>query len=98
MQHSDPVTSAALNAVSGCTRALAGTSTTDTAFDTIDALTVGGLRSLGDRAALRERHLDPRAHLQFRPAQIAAAAVYDALALARVDASSVRWLRGLARN
>src|SRR3954462_10846708 len=98
MQNVDAVTSAALDAVGACTRALAGPSNTDAAFGAIEAMTGGGLRAFGDRAALRERHHDPRAHLQFRPTEAVAAVIYDALGLARVDTLGVRWLRGVASN
>jgi cobaltochelatase CobT len=98
MQNTDRVTSAALDAVSGCARALAESSDTDAAFGSLDAMTVGALRAFADRAALRRRLQNPAVDLQQRPADAAAAIVYDALALARLDALGVRWLQGIARN
>ena len=98
MQSSDPVTAAALDAVGGCTRALAESADTDVALATIEAGNVGSLRACGDRAALRQRHQDPAIHLRSRPADSAAATIYDALHLARLDAIGVRWLPGVARN
>src|SRR4051812_35953239 len=92
------VTSASIEAVSACTRALAASLATDGAFGATEALTVGGLRAYGDRAALRQRYHDPRVHAQHRPADAGAASIYDALSLARLDALGVRWLRGIAAN
>jgi len=92
------VTSASLDAVSACTRALAASPATDAAFTAIDAMTVGSLRAFGDRAAVRQRYHDPHVHLQHRPHDVAAAAIYDSLSQARLDALGVRWLRGIAAN
>jgi cobaltochelatase CobT len=98
MQNANGVTSAALDAVGGCTRALAGTSDTDAAFGASEAATLGGLRAFGDRIALRHRYQDPEVYLAARPADPIAAAIYDALALARLDALGVQWLPGIATN
>jgi len=89
--------SAFVDAVSACTRALAERADTDTAFATLDAMTIGSLRAFADRVALRQRFQDQAVYLQLRPAGMAAG-IYDALALARLDALGVRWLRGVARN
>ena len=93
-----PVTSAALDAVGGCTRALAGTAETDSTFGATDAATLGSLRAFGDRIAVRQRYQDARVHLAARPSEPAAAAIYDALTLARLDTLGVQWLPGIARN
>jgi cobaltochelatase CobT len=95
---SAPVTSAALDAVGGCTRALAGTTETDSAFGATDAATLGSLRAFGDRIAVRQRYQDAGVHLASRPSQPVAAAIYDALTLARLDTLGVQWLPGIARN
>jgi cobaltochelatase CobT len=98
VQRSDPITATSLDAVSGCTRALAESADTDVAFASIEGGNVGSLRALGDRAALRQRHQDPALYRQFRPVDAAAATIYDALHLARLDAIGVHWLPGVACN
>jgi cobaltochelatase CobT len=98
MQNANAVTSSALDAVGGCTRALAGTSETDAAFGANEAATVGALRAFGDRIALRQCYQDPQVHLSARPSDPIAAVIYDALALARLDALGVQWLPGIATN
>src|SRR6187402_1700068 len=90
--------SALLDAVGGCTRALAGTADTDAAFGASEAATLGSLRAFGDRIAVRQRYQDPQVHLGGRPSEPIAAAIYDALALARLDALGVQWLPGIANN
>jgi cobaltochelatase CobT len=98
MRNDDPVTSASIDAVGGCTRALAASAATDAAFGAANAATLGGLRAFGDRLALRERFEDTGTFLRERPRELPAAAVYDSLAAARVDVLGVRWLPGVARN
>ena len=98
MHGSDPVTSTSLDAVSGCTRALAGSPETDSAFGGVEAATVGGLRAFGDRLALRRRHEDAAIYQAARPAEAPASTVYDALSMARLDSLGMRWLPGVARN
>jgi cobaltochelatase CobT len=98
MHSGDPVTSTARDAISGCARALAASPQTDAAFSTAEALTVGSLRAYGDRVAVRQRFHDASVHGAWRPAETTAAAIYEALALARLDALGARWLRGIARN
>ena len=98
MADAHATTSSSVDAVSACTRALAESAETDRAFDSIDALTVGGLRALGDRAALRARFHNAVTHQQSRPLHQSAARVYDSLSLARLDALGSRWLRGVAQN
>jgi cobaltochelatase CobT len=98
MPSSDAITSAALDAIGGCTRALAGTSETDAAFGATEAANVGSLRAFGDRVAVRVRHQDVRVYLAARPSDATAAVIYDQLSLARLDALGVRWLPGIATN
>ena len=98
MRGPDPVTSSALDAVTGCTRALAGSAATDAPLGSVEAATVGTLRAFGDRLAIRERFENPSLYLAVRPADAPASAIYDALALARLDALGVRWLPGIATN
>src|SRR5215212_2461706 len=90
--------SALLAAISGCTRTLAGTPDTDAAFAAVEGATLGSLRAFGDRTALRQRYQNPQVHLAVRPSDPIAAAIYDALALARLDALGVQWLPGIATN
>ena len=107
MQDADPVTSAALDAVGGCTRALARAAGTHqpSAVEAglqIDAptqpATIGGLRAFGDRIAVRQRFQNPRVHDAARPSDGVAADIYEALTLARLDALGVQWLPGIAAN
>jgi cobaltochelatase CobT len=98
MHDAHAVTSAVLDAVSACSRALAESADTDAAFGAIDAMTVGSLRAFADRVALRHRFQDSGTYLQRRPAGAAAAGIYDALTRARLDALGACWLRGVARN
>ena len=98
MHDANPVTSAALDAVGGCTRALAGTVDTDAPFGTADAATVGSLRAFGDRIAVRQRFQDTRVHVAARPSDPVAASIFDSLTLARLDALGSQWLPGIAAN
>jgi cobaltochelatase CobT len=63
-----------------------------------DAATLGALRAAGDRLALRSRFHDDRIHQQHRPSESVAAELFDALALARLDAIGARWLEGVSQN
>jgi cobaltochelatase CobT len=85
-------------AVGACTRALSGSNDADAALALNDAATLGALRAFGDRLAVRRLFDDPALHEAHRPGEAAAAALYDALALARLDALGVRWLAGVAAN
>ncbi len=87
-----------LDAISACTRTLAGTADIAPDFSTGDAGSVGALRALGDRAALRRLFQDSSIEHRHRPRQEAAAARFDALSAARVDALGVDWLTGVAAN
>jgi cobaltochelatase CobT len=90
--------------VGACSRALAGALNADStagieAMLTLSgAATVGGLRAFGDRLAIRQRFHDATVHDGLRPADGAAADVFDALEDARLDALGARWLVGVAGN
>ena len=85
-------------AVGACTRTLAGASDADIALAMSEAVTIGPLRAFADRAALRRRFRDDAVDAANRPADPAAAALYEAIAQARLDATGVRWLAGVASN
>ena len=95
---SGPFPDRVVEAVGACTRALAAVSTADAMLPEAGAATLGGLRAFGDRLAIRTRSHDPAIHGSHRPGVPHAAALYDALELARLDAIGVRWLAGVARN
>jgi cobaltochelatase CobT len=98
MRGTDPVTAAATDAVEGCTRALVGSPSADTAFGSPPAATLGVLRAFGDRLALRQRFEDPAVTARLRPDNDAASRAYDALGRARLDSLGAQWLPGIARN
>ena len=87
-----------LEAVAACTRTLAQSPDFDPALSSPGIVTIGPLRAAADRAALRARFHDAAAHGAHRPANPAAAALYEGLELARLDARGARWLRGMAAN
>ena len=87
-----------VEAVSACTRALDGPADADAILARADAATLGGLRAAGDRLALRTRFHRDSVHEQARPAEHVAAAIFDALETARLDAIGARWLEGMAKN
>jgi cobaltochelatase CobT len=87
-----------IDAVSACTRTMQGPENAEAILARSDAATLGALRAAGDRLALRRRFHDDRAHQQHRPADAVAADIYDALALARLDAIGAHWLEGVAQN
>jgi len=84
-------------AVSACTRALGGSAASGT-VERASAATLSGLRAIGDRLAIRERHHDPRVHHTHRPADAPASTIFDLVELARLDAIGARWLTGVAKN
>ena len=84
-------------AVSACTRALGGSAACGT-VERASAATLSGLRAIGDRLAIRERHHDPRVHHTHRPADAPASTIFDLVELARLDAIGARWLTGVAKN
>ena len=85
-------------AVGACTRALSGSHANDAALERASAATLGGLRAIGDRLAIRARHHDPRVHHAHRPVDRPASDIFDLLELGRLDAIGVHWLAGVARN
>jgi cobaltochelatase CobT len=94
----DPIFQRTLDAVSACTRALASAHDADAGLESADAGSLGGLRAFADRRALRRRFHDPEVHLAHQPETSRAAALYDSLEDARLDAIGVQWLAGVAAN
>jgi cobaltochelatase CobT len=92
------VNSRTVAAVAACTRTLGGAPDAGADLATSDAVTVGPLRALADRAALRSRFHDDSIYAAHRPSDHSSAALYEALSLARLDAIGVRWLAGVAAN
>jgi cobaltochelatase CobT len=88
----------AIEAVGACVRAMDGPDNADAILSRADAATLSGLRAAGDRLALRTRYHVDAVHEQLRPSGSAAAAIFDALELARLDALGARWLEGVAKN
>jgi cobaltochelatase CobT len=94
----EPIFQRTLDAVSACTRALADAPDADAGLESADAGSLGGLRAFADRRALRRRFHDPAVHLAHQPETSRAAALYDSLEDARLDAIGVQWLAGVAAN
>ena len=92
------MTARTLGAIAACARTLAGATDVDDALADAASLTTGPLRAAADRAAIARRFHDPLAHAALRPREAAAAALFDALEAARLDARGARWLAGIARN
>jgi len=93
-----PFPDTTVEAVGTCLRTLAQQPDADAALATSTAATLSGLRAFADRIALRRRFHDADAHGDHRPADRHAAALYDLLEHARLDAIGARWLAGMARN
>jgi cobaltochelatase CobT len=87
-----------LHAVGACTRALAGAADADVPLLRGSAATLGSLRALGDRLAIRRRFHRTGTHTSSRPVDAASAQIFDALEDARLDAIGAQWLAGVARN
>ncbi len=85
-----------LAALAATTRALARNKDFDSSatWQEMDTLT----RGEADHSALMERYHNPSLHHQLRPANTQAAAVFDALEAARVDALGGAVMRGVNRN
>lgn len=98
VRRSADVNARQIDAVCGCARTLGGAADADVAVRQSTATTLGPLRAGGDRAALRRRFLDERIEAAHRPRTPEAAALFDALSAARLDALGARWLAGVARN
>jgi cobaltochelatase CobT len=93
-----PFPDTTVEAVGVCLRTLAQQPDADAPLATATAATVSGLRAFADRLALRRRFHDPHAHHAHRPGDAHAAALFDLLELARLDAIGARWLVGIGRN
>src|SRR6188508_2442085 len=93
-----PFPDTTVEAVGTCLRTLAQQPDADAALAASTAATLGGLRAFADRIALRRRFHDAHAHSDHRPPDAHAAALYDLLERARLDAIGARWLAGIARN
>jgi cobaltochelatase CobT len=87
-----------VKAMAACARTLTGAPDADAVLAQADMATLGGLRAFADRFAVRRRFHDPEVQARHRPSEIAAAALLDALELARLDALGARWLPGIAHN
>lgn len=85
-------------AVGVCARTLAGAPGADDAVRLSGATTVGSLRAVADRAALRTRFHHEGVQARHRPVDAPAAALYDSLEQARLDTLGVHWLTGVAIN
>jgi cobaltochelatase CobT len=93
-----PIAERTVLAVGACTRALSGSDAAGNALERASAPTLSGLRSIGDRLAIRMRHHDQRLHHTHRPTEQPASDIFDMLELARLDAIGVQWLAGVAKN
>ena len=91
-----------IEAVAACTRALAGRSTQAVDAEKVllrsDAATLGGLRAVGDRLALKERWHDDGVERRHRPAETPAKEIFEAIGLARLDAIGALSMTGVASN
>jgi cobaltochelatase CobT len=87
-----------LDAVGACTRALAAAGDADAGLESANTGSLGGLRAVADRLALRRRFHDDAVHLAHQPGGDRAATVYAALEDARLDTIGVQWLAGVAAN
>ena len=87
-----------LAAIAACARTLGEAPDADGPLTDADAIAIGPLRAAADRAALRCRFHDTFVDDATRPTAPAAAALFDALEQARLDALGARWLAGVARN
>ena len=85
-------------AVTACTRALAGCRVDDlpSAPDNVSSLAT--VRAEGDRVAVRRRFHDPVCHQTYRPPSVSAASLFDALEKARLDVRGLQWMPGVAVN
>jgi cobaltochelatase CobT len=93
-----PFPDTTVEAVGVCLRTLAQQPDADAPLATSTAATLSGLRAYADRVALRRRFHDADVHAEHRPGEPHAAALYDLLEHARLDAIGTGWLAGMARN
>jgi cobaltochelatase CobT len=87
-----------LDAVGACTRTLAGRPDADASLTQTSAGSLGSLRAVADRLAIRLRNHEPAIHDRYRPGADAAGRIFDALEQARLDALGARWLTGVSKN
>ena len=93
-----PFSATTVEAVSACTRTLAGSPEADAALTTAGAATLSGLRAAGDRFAVRQRFHDPAIHRRHQPSEPEPSDIYTLVEVARLDALGVAWLPGIAKN
>jgi cobaltochelatase CobT len=87
-----------IEAVGACTRAMDGPANAEAILARVEAATIGSLRAVGDRMALRQRWHDDGVERRFRPAEPPAKEIFDALEIARLDAIGALSLAGVASN
>jgi cobaltochelatase CobT len=87
-----------VEAVSACTRTLAGTDDVDVSTTRAAASTVGALRAYADRTAIGRRFHDATVHRRHAPKEEGAARLFNQLEQGRLDARGAAWLRGVAHN
>jgi cobaltochelatase CobT len=63
-----------------------------------NAATHSGIRAFADRVVLQRRFHDVTIHRRHQPEEPEAAALFDAVEQARLDALGAQWLPGIARN
>jgi cobaltochelatase CobT len=85
-------------AIAACARALGDVENADALLAQSSAATHSGLRAFADRLVLQRRFHDTAIHQQHQPDDADAAALFDAVEQARLDAIGTRWLPGVARN
>ncbi|MGC4082878.1 MAG: hypothetical protein QM736_12380 [Vicinamibacterales bacterium] len=87
-----------LDAIAACARTLGEARDADADLFASDAVTVGPLRARADRAALRHRFHRAEPYAACCPRDPAAAALYESLETARLDALGAAWLAGVRKN
>jgi cobaltochelatase CobT len=87
-----------LRAIAACARALADVDNADALLAQSNAATQSGLRAVADRIVLQRRFHDAAIHQRHQPAEEDAAALFDAVEQARLDALGAGWLPGIASN
>ena len=95
---SGPFPARTVEAVSACTRTLAGADDVDVSAARAGAATVGALRAYADRTAVGRRFHDPAVHRRHLPKPVGAARLFSQLEQGRLDARGASWLRGVAHN
>jgi cobaltochelatase CobT len=93
-----PFPARTVEAVSACTRTLAGTDDVDVSTSRASASTVGALRAYADRTAIGRRFHDPAVQRRHMPKADEAARLFGQLEQGRLDALGAGWLRGVAQN